>query len=58
MDKQHEAGLRRALEITRELIEQHCEQIPRTGSWAEGWRLGTEEVAYKLTWELHMVEGR
>jgi hypothetical protein len=48
-----EPGLRRALEITKTLIAQRCEANPRTWSWAEGWKLGMEEVVYKLTWELH-----
>jgi hypothetical protein len=50
---QEEAGLRRALEITRGLIARRCEEYPRTWSAAEGWKLGMEEVAYRLEWELH-----
>jgi hypothetical protein len=51
-EEPHIAGLRRALEITNGLIAR-CDEDPRTGSWDEGWKLGMEEVAYRLNAELH-----
>ena len=46
-----------SLEITKKLIAQRCEVNPHAGSWDEGWKLGMEEVAYQLIWELS-CEGR
>jgi hypothetical protein len=52
--EQQEAGLRRALEITKQMIEA-CEKIPPCWSFREGWKLGMEEVAYQLNSELHWI---
>lgn len=47
-----EPGLRRALEIVDKLIERRCEPRPRSNTWSDGWKLGMEEVRYKLNMEL------
>lgn len=52
-----EVGLRRAKEIVAWLIKNRTEEQPPTWAWAEGWKLGMEEVLDHLTMELSHLEG-
>ena len=46
-----EAGLRYAMSIADDLLER-CNQRTKALSFDEGWKLGIEEVRYRITWDL------
>jgi hypothetical protein len=51
-----ESRLRHTKALVERLIVTRTSEHTRAWSWAEGWRLGMEEVLYKIGWDLHYLD--